>query len=95
MTCCACMPISFPMPAGADGPEQARDRLLDYYRDTAAAVEAFAMNWAIEFYSKDWEVEDVHGTKSYDLVCRRGEEIKHVEVKGTTTGGARRYPHPE
>ena len=25
--------------------------------------------------------------ESYDLVCRRGDEVKHVEVKGTTTGG--------
>jgi hypothetical protein len=52
------------------------------------AVEAHAMNVATEFYGEDWVVEDVHGTESYDLVCRRGNEIKHVEVKGTTTGGA-------
>ena len=38
--------------------------------------------------SKAWDVEDVHGTKSYDLICRRCDEIKHVEVKGTTTDGA-------
>lgn len=37
---------------------------------------------------QDWDVEDVHGTKSYDLICRRGDEVKHVEVKGTTTDGA-------
>jgi hypothetical protein len=52
------------------------------------AVEALAMNMATEFYSTTWDVEDVHGTKSYDLICRRGDEIKHVEVKGTTTDGA-------
>ncbi len=52
------------------------------------AVEALAMNMAAEFYSNDWDVEDVHGTESYDLVCRRGDEVKHVEVKGTTTDGA-------
>ena len=52
------------------------------------AVEALAMNMATEFYSKAWDVEDVHGTESYDLICRRGDEVKHVEVKGTTTDGA-------
>jgi Protein NO VEIN, C-terminal len=52
------------------------------------AVEALAMNMASEFYSKAWEVEDVHGTKSYDLICHRDDEVKHVEVKGTTTDGA-------
>jgi hypothetical protein len=52
------------------------------------AVEAHAMNKATEFYARDWDVEDVHGTESYDLVCRRGIEVKHVEVKGTTMDGA-------
>ena len=52
------------------------------------AVEALAMNMATEFYSKAWVVEDVHSTESYDLICRRGDEVKHVEVKGTTTDGA-------
>ena len=52
------------------------------------AVEALAMNMATEFYSKAWIVEDVHGTESYDLICSRRDEVKHVEVKGTTTDGA-------
>ena len=46
------------------------------------------MNLATEFYSKALEIEDVHGRESYDLICRRGDEVKHVEVKGTTTDGA-------
>ena len=46
------------------------------------------MNMATEFYSAAWNVEDVHGDESYHLVCRRGTEVKHVEVKGTTTDGA-------
>ena len=46
------------------------------------------MNVAAEFYSKEWDVEDVHGKESYDLVCRRRDEIKHIEVKGTKTDGA-------
>lgn len=52
------------------------------------AVEALAMYTATEFYSQAWDVEDVHGRESYDLICRRGDEVKHVEVKGTTTDGA-------
>lgn len=52
------------------------------------AVEAHAMNVAAEFYSKEWDVEDVHGKESYDLVCRRRDEVKHIEVKGTKTDGA-------
>jgi Domain of unknown function (DUF3883) len=52
------------------------------------AVEARAMNAATEFYSQNWDVKDVHATESYDLICRRGDEVKHVEVKGTTTDGA-------
>jgi hypothetical protein len=46
------------------------------------------MNMATEFYGDDWDVEDVHGKESYNLVCRRDHEIKHAEVKGTTTDGA-------
>jgi hypothetical protein len=57
-------------------------------QDVKVAVEALAMNMATEFYSLEWDVEDVHGTESYDLICRRGGEVKHVEVKGTTTDGA-------
>jgi hypothetical protein len=51
------------------------------------AVEAHAMNVATEFYGEEWDVEDVHGKESYDLVCRRDGKVKHVEVKGTTTDG--------
>jgi hypothetical protein len=56
-------------------------------QDVKVAVEVFAMNAATEFYREDWDVEDVHGTESYDLICRRHGETKHVEVKGTTTDG--------
>jgi Protein NO VEIN, C-terminal len=52
------------------------------------ALEALAMNVATDFYGRTWDVEDVHGTQCYDLICRRGGEVKHVEVKGTTTDGA-------
>ena len=56
-------------------------------QEVKVAVEALAMNMATEFYSKAWDVQDVHGTESYDLICRRGAEVKHIEVKGTTTDG--------
>jgi len=57
-------------------------------QEAKVAVEALAMNAATEFYSRDWDVEDVHAAESYDLICRRGNEVKHIEVKGTTTDGA-------
>ena len=47
------------------------------------------MNMAVEFYGETWDVEDVHGTESFDMICRRDYgQVKHVEVKGTTTDGA-------
>ena len=42
-------------------------------QEVKVAVEARAMNMATEFYSAAWNVEDVHGNESYDLVCRRGD----------------------
>ncbi|HCU92539.1 MAG TPA: hypothetical protein DHU96_07255 [Actinobacteria bacterium] len=56
-------------------------------QDVKVAIEAHAMNVATEFYAQAWGVEDVHGKESYDLLCHRGGEVRHVEVKGTTTGG--------
>jgi hypothetical protein len=57
-------------------------------QEAKVAVEALAMNMATVHYSKAWDVEDVHGAESYDLICRRDHEVKHVEVKGTTQDGA-------
>jgi hypothetical protein len=51
------------------------------------AVEVHAMDAAAAYYAPGWDVEDVHGRESYDLICRRGDATKHVEVKGTTTSG--------
>lgn len=51
------------------------------------AVEAHAMKTAIAYYSKNWEVEDVHLRDSVDLVCHQGDLTKYVEVKGTTREG--------
>ncbi|MGY1669428.1 DUF3883 domain-containing protein [Geodermatophilus sp. SYSU D00710] len=58
--------------------------------DTAVriAVEQLAMRRATQHYeSQGWEVEDVSANRSYDLHCRRDGEVRHVEVKGTTTAG--------
>jgi hypothetical protein len=52
------------------------------------AVEAHAMNIATEYFAVAWEVEDVHGSQSYDLVCTKGGREKRIEVKGTTTDGS-------
>jgi hypothetical protein len=57
-------------------------------QEAKVAIEARAMNMAIDYYNKDWDVDDVHSKESYDLICRRGTEIRHVEVKGTTNNGA-------
>jgi hypothetical protein len=58
-------------------------------RDMGVAVEVLAMNAATEFYSaQGWTVQDVQGIEGYDLVCRRGDEVRRVEVKGTMRGGA-------
>jgi hypothetical protein len=57
-------------------------------QEVKVAVEVHAMNAAAAFYGEDWEVEDVHGSESYDLICRRDGEVKHVEVKGTVTDGS-------
>jgi hypothetical protein len=57
-------------------------------QEAKVIIETYAMNAATEFYSEHgWVVEDVHGSESYDLICRRRNEEKHVEVKGTTMLG--------
>lgn len=52
------------------------------------AIEAHSMERAIRHFRKEnYQVEDVSKTRSYDLECRKGSQILHVEVKGTTTAG--------
>jgi hypothetical protein len=58
-------------------------------QEVKAKVEERAMKMATQFYDgKGWTVRDVHRTESYDLLCLRNGEVKHVEVKGTTEDGA-------
>jgi len=47
-------------------------------------VEMRAMNIASEFYANSgYEVEDVSGFRSYDLLCKNEDIELHVEVKGS------------
>lgn len=49
------------------------------------AVEYRAMEVTEEHYTtRNWEVERVHLHRPYDLVCRRGADEHHVEVKGSS-----------
>lgn len=42
-----------------------------------------------KFEEEGWRIEDVSAQKrGYDLHAARGQEVRHVEVKGTTGGGA-------
>lgn len=51
-----------------------RGRGFQVDQEAKVAVEVHAMNMATAFYATEWDVEDVHGRESYDLVCRRGDE---------------------
>lgn len=52
------------------------------------AIEAHAMGKAINYYMRHgWTVTDVSRRRSYDLHCTRGQQILHVEVKGTASRG--------
>lgn len=49
-------------------------------------LENHAERLAIEYYESSWDSVKKVG-KPYDLECRRGEEVLHVEVKGTSQLG--------
>jgi hypothetical protein len=54
------------------------------------AIEERSMNMATRYFErKHFKVTDVSKTRSYDLECRRAKQVLHVEVKGTTTAGAK------
>jgi hypothetical protein len=70
------------------------------------AIEERAMTVATDYFSeRGWTVRDVSSNRSYDLECTRGDDMLHVEVKGTTSRGnsilltanevahARDFPH--
>jgi hypothetical protein len=35
-----------------------------------------------DYAARGWVVTDVSATSPYDLLCRRGDDVRHVEVKG-------------
>jgi hypothetical protein len=52
------------------------------------AIERRALDAAVDrFTAEGWDVRDVGDHQSYDLLCVRGAEELHVEVKGTTSDG--------
>lgn len=51
-----------------------------------SAVEWRAVNMATSWYeAHGYEVEYVGGNKPYDLVARKNEEVRRIEVKGSTS----------
>jgi hypothetical protein len=53
------------------------------------AVEVHSVQMATAYFEAEgWTLKDVGARESYDLLLRRGEELMHVEVKGTTSMGA-------
>lgn len=50
------------------------------------AIEEFAVSRATRYYAAQGYQVEVLG-KPYDLRCSRGNDVLHVEVKGTTTAG--------
>lgn len=51
-------------------------------------IEDYSVNKAIKYFeSRDYSVENVGKTRSYDLHCTKDGEVLRVEVKGTQSGG--------
>lgn len=56
--------------------------------DEKLIIEKYSVRMASDFYkAQGWAVDDVGASLSYDLHLERGEEVIHVEVKGTTSPG--------
>jgi hypothetical protein len=52
------------------------------------AIELHAMRIAAEHYtSEGWSVTDTSASRPFDLECRKGDEVRRVEVKGTQSAG--------
>jgi ribosomal protein L37AE/L43A len=52
------------------------------------AVEIRAMRVARQLYEQDgWEVVDKSGSNPFDLLATRDDEVRYIEVKGTTGSG--------
>ncbi len=52
------------------------------------AIELRAMRFARQLYEQDgWDVVDKSGSNPFDLLATRNDEIRYIEVKGTTGSG--------
>jgi len=76
----------------AQGEESDVARSRQGFRQSPAArkaIEERAMKQARDhFENEGWNVDDVHKTRPYDLVCTKNGEELRVEVKGSTTSAA-------
>lgn len=54
------------------------------------AIEDEGMARAMEFYRKrGYTPKDVHLQQSYDIRCMKGDEVRYIEVKSTTSDGTK------
>ena len=56
---------------------------LDSAQRLAVELRAMAVVEA-DYVSRGWAVKNVSESSPYDLLCRRDNDVRHVEVKGTT-----------
>lgn len=76
-----------PVTTRRNGGKRGRGRMIDKHR--RQAVEWHAMELAQRYYErKGYAVEDTSANKPYDLLCEKGEDVRLVEVKGTTLTAA-------
>lgn len=68
--------------------ERSEGQGYESFTESRKAIEDHAMQKASTYYERrGWRVTDVSARRSYDLLCKRGNEVLHVEVKGTTSRG--------
>jgi len=57
-------------------------------KELRLALERYAMDRARAHYeAAGYAVQDTSANRPYDLVCTRGDELRRVEIKGTSTAG--------
>lgn len=72
--------------AGNDLPQHRRPRPSARGETVAIANHAVAIARG-HFEALEWKVKSVGANHSFDLICRRGDRVLHVEVKGTKGAG--------
>jgi hypothetical protein len=66
-------------------PSVVQGRLAD--TEARRAIELYAMERAIAYFSNQWHVQDVSRIACFDLLCRTAAAELRVEVKGTVGAG--------